>query len=179
MATSGCGNRLAGGNQFFLPGAQGGPGGPGHPQGSYPSPFSAARRGKEALLNLESPVTPPPSRNVSPGPARDSASRPHPRASHPSCESMHQLPGWQPPPPRGSRRGSPAWKSSPPESAAHGLREVRWGCSISGGDSCPGPTHPPRGPTRIPGVKTPVESPIASPFHPTQTRSAMEAPRWV
>lgn len=102
MATSGCGNRLAGGNQFFLPGAQGGPGGPGHPQGSYPSPFSAARRGKEALLNLESPVTPPPSRNVSPGPARDSASRPHPRASHPSCESMHQLPGWQPPPPVGA-----------------------------------------------------------------------------
>lgn len=81
----------------ILLGAQGRPGRPWPPRGSYPSPFSVAQQGKEALPNLASPVSPPPSGNVSPGPTQDSASRPHPRALHPSCESMHQLPGWQAP----------------------------------------------------------------------------------
>lgn len=84
MATSGCGNRLAGGNQFFQ-GPKGAravlatPGDPTRP------PFPVAQAGKEALPNLAPPVSPPPSSNISPGPARDSASRPHLRALHPSC----------------------------------------------------------------------------------------------
>lgn len=130
----------------ILLGAQGRPGRPWPPRGSYPFPFSVAQRGKEALPNLASPVSPPPSGNVSPGPTQDSASRPHPRALHPSCESMHQLPGWQAPrrEPQGIS-GLEEFSSREHYSQAAG---DGWKCSISGGDSRPGPTHQSRRPGR-------------------------------
>lgn len=165
-----------------------GPGRPWPPQGSYPYPFSVAQRGKEALPNLASPVSPPPSGNVSPGLARDSASRPHPRALHPSCESMHQLPGWQAPSrePQGISRLEELSSRERCSQAAGG----RVGnAQFQGETPAPAPYTRPRGqgeggrsPTRIPVVKTRAKSSITSSFHPTQTRRAMGPPRapwWV
>lgn len=66
MATSGYGNRLAGGNQFFWRLAPGGPLG-----GS-----SAFYGGAETLPNLELPPSPPPTSNTSLGWAPDSTAPP-------------------------------------------------------------------------------------------------------
>lgn len=77
MATSGYGNRLAGGNQFF----QGprGPGwrlAPGGPQGCPLRGSSPCWGGTETLPSLELPTSRPPSRNLSAGPAPHSAAPP-------------------------------------------------------------------------------------------------------
>lgn len=60
MATSGCGNRLAGGNQFFQ-GPKGGPGGPGHPGDPTrpPSPWLSKARRHSLTWHHRFPRLPP------------------------------------------------------------------------------------------------------------------------
>ncbi|XP_038943438.1 uncharacterized protein LOC120095219 [Rattus norvegicus] len=111
--------------------------------------------------------------NISPGPARDSASRPHLRALHPSCESMHQLPGPQAPrrEPQGISRLEEFSRRALLTGCRNGERMLNFR-----EESCPEPHTPvPEAsgtlagarPTRIPAMETWAKSPIACSFHPT------------
>lgn len=143
MATSGCGNRLAGGNQFFQ-GPKGGPGGPGHPGDPTrpPSPWLSEARRPSLTWHHRFPRLPP-----AMSPQGLPKTRPPAPIREPYTPAANRCTNYQAgKPPAGSRRESPAWKSSPLESTTHRLREMGWKCSISGGDSRPGPTHQSRRP---------------------------------
>lgn len=93
MATSGYGNRLAVGNQFFQ-GPRGpvwrlAPGGRAASRGSSP-PWG----GTKTLPNLELPTSPPPS-NLSPGPGPSSAAHPPPLLKRPPHPTVNRWTNYQ------------------------------------------------------------------------------------
>lgn len=128
----------------ILPGAQGGPGGPGHPRDPNRPPFlwlSEAWR-PSLTWHHRSPHLPS---AISPQGLPET--RPPAPILEPYTPAANRCTNYQARrPPAGSRRESPAWKSSPlgeHHSQAAGMGR---GCSISGKNPVLNPTHRSRRP---------------------------------